>query len=309
MITVKNLSKNYGERVAIENLNFEVKKGEVVGFLGPNGAGKSTTMKIVTGMLAASSGQVLVDGLDTFDHPLETKKKIGFLPEFPPLYEDMVVEDYLVYVAKLARVPEKNIAENVYMALEATSLLAVRGRYIQHLSKGFRQRVGISQALVSQPDILILDEPTVGLDPKQVSQIRELLLSFKGKYTVVLSTHILSEVQATCDRAIIIDQGRIIAEDSIENLQKNIMGKQQVFIKVLRNQDQVVADLKKMDLNMSVNKTADQIIVELPSGKEDLEQISSKIVQLNAGLVEFHVRSQMDLEQVFLQLTSKENPS
>ncbi|MGZ3826152.1 MAG: ABC transporter ATP-binding protein, partial [Bdellovibrio sp.] len=218
MIQVKDLTKDYGSRRAINKLNFSISKGEVVGFLGPNGAGKSTTMKIITGFMAPSHGNASIAGFDVFENPLEVKKRIGYLPETPPVYGDMYVRDYLRYVAALKQVPKTKIEASVDSALEKTNLVNVQKRLIGHLSKGFRQRVGIAQAIVSDPEVLILDEPTVGLDPKQVAEIRELIKALRGHHTIILSTHILSEVEATCEKVIIINNGEIVAEDSIQNL-------------------------------------------------------------------------------------------
>lgn len=218
MIEVHQLCKNYGERKAISDLSFKIEKGDVVGLLGPNGAGKSTTMKIITGFMAPSSGTAKICGFDVFENPLEVKKRIGYLPETPPLYLDMKVNDYLTFVAKLKQVENSKIKSLVERALNKTQLLDVRDRLIQNLSKGYKQRVGIAQALVSNPEVLVLDEPTVGLDPKQVLEIRDLIRELRGEHTIILSTHILPEVQATCNKVIIIHHGQIVAQDTIENL-------------------------------------------------------------------------------------------
>ena len=210
MIEVNQLCKDYGQRRAIDHLSFSLKKGDVVGLLGPNGAGKSTTMKIITGFMAPTSGSASVAGFDVFENPIEVKKRIGYLPETPPVYGDMFVREYLEYAAQLKLVEKKDIKRLVDRALEKTNLGSVEKRLIQNLSKGFRQRVGLAQAIVSDPDVLILDEPTVGLDPKQVAEIRDLIKELRGQHTIILSTHILSEVQATCEKVIIIHQGKIV---------------------------------------------------------------------------------------------------
>ncbi|NJM10349.1 MAG: ABC transporter ATP-binding protein [Bdellovibrionaceae bacterium] len=225
MIEVRNLCKNYGDRPAIRALNFSVKKGEVVGFLGPNGAGKSTTMKIITGYMAPSSGEVKVAGFDVFENPMEVKSRIGYLPETPPVYHDMYVEDYLTFVANLKGVDKSRVKSLVSGALEKTTLHDVRKRLIGNLSKGYKQRVGLAQALVSDPEILVLDEPTVGLDPKQVAEMRQLIRELRGQHTIILSTHILPEVQASCDKVIIINRGSIVAEDSLEGLSRRHVGR------------------------------------------------------------------------------------
>ncbi|MBC7741300.1 MAG: ABC transporter ATP-binding protein, partial [Bdellovibrionaceae bacterium] len=203
MIEVHNLCKSYGDRQAIDHLNFKIEKGDVVGLLGPNGAGKSTTMKIITGFMAPTSGEARICGFDVFENPIEVKKRIGYLPETPPLYTEMTVQDYLHFVAELKLVDGAKIKGLVDRAIGKAQLSAVRSRLIRNLSKGFKQRVGIAQALVSDPEVLVLDEPTVGLDPKQVAEIRDLIKELRGEHTIILSTHILSEVQATCNKVII----------------------------------------------------------------------------------------------------------
>ncbi|MGE3760026.1 MAG: ABC transporter ATP-binding protein, partial [Pseudobdellovibrionaceae bacterium] len=211
MIEVTGLTKDYGPHRAIDHLNFKINKGEVVGFLGPNGAGKSTTMKIITGFMAPTSGYAKICGFDVFEDPIEVKKRIGYLPETPPVYTDMFVRDYLRFVAKLKLVEPSKVESYVENAIEKTNLQSVANRLIQNLSKGFKQRVGIAQALVSQPEVLVLDEPTVGLDPKQVAEVRDLIKELRGHHTIILSTHNLSEVQAICERVIIINRGKIAA--------------------------------------------------------------------------------------------------
>ncbi|MGE4232330.1 MAG: ABC transporter ATP-binding protein [Bacteriovoracia bacterium] len=218
MIEVNALTKFYGERKAIDALTFSVSKGEILGFLGPNGAGKTTTMKILTCFMPASEGTARVAGFDVFDEPLEVKKRVGYLPETPPVYKEMIVGDYLNYKASLHGIRGGAAKKAVDLSLEKCGLTSVKSRLIGNLSKGYRQRVGLAQAIVHNPDVLILDEPTVGLDPKQIIEIRELIKSFSGEHTVVLSTHILPEVEATCNRILVINEGRIVAIDSLQNL-------------------------------------------------------------------------------------------
>ena len=220
MIEVSGLTKKYGSRYAIEDVSFSINAGEVVGLLGPNGAGKSTTMKILTGYMSPTSGTAKICGYDVFSDPLEVKKRIGYLPENPPLYLDMTVQDYLVYAAQLKSVPSKLCISYVQEALQKTQLTEVKNRIIKNLSKGYKQRVGVAQAIVSKPEVLVLDEPTVGLDPKQVTEIRDLINSLKHQHTIIVSTHILSEVEATCSKIVIIHQGKIVAQELIENIQK-----------------------------------------------------------------------------------------
>ncbi len=306
MIEVSNLTKNYGERTAIHNLNFKIEKGDVVGLLGPNGAGKSTTMKIITGFMSPSSGVVQVGGFDVFENPLEVKKIIGYLPETPPLYLDMSVEDYLHYVAELNQVQPDQIKKNIERALVKTQLLSVRHRLIRNLSKGFKQRVGIAQALVSNPEVLVLDEPTVGLDPKQVAEIRELIKELRGSHTIILSTHILSEVQATCNKVIIIHQGKIVAQDSIDQIEKMNQGHIVLTVKT-----RTVKNLKSVFVAISGVKNvhcADELTydIEITDDSDLTDLIAAEVLKSGAGLVEL-TRSKNQLEDVFLRLTYGQN--
>ena len=218
MIEVQGLTKRYRERVAVDNLTFKVEPGEILGFLGPNGAGKSTTMKMLTGFLPPSAGVAKVDGFDVFEEPIEVKRRIGYLPEMPPLYPELTVRGYLRFVAALREVPRKQVAGELDRVVHLCGLREVIDRVIHNLSKGYRQRVGIAQALLGSPRVLILDEPTEGLDPTQRAEVRALIKSLAGKHTVILSTHILPEVTMTCQKVLIINQGRIVAFDEIKNL-------------------------------------------------------------------------------------------
>lgn len=302
MIQVKNLVKTYGDHVALNNISFEIKKGDVVGLLGPNGAGKSTTMKIITGFMSPTSGSAEVCGFDVFENPLEVKKRIGYLPEHPPLYLDMTVEHYLKYVAELKQVPTQDQVKNVESALEKTQLQDVRKRIINNLSKGFKQRVGIAQALVSNPEILILDEPTVGLDPKQVAEIRNLINELKGHYTIILSTHILSEVQATCNKIIIIHQGRMILEDAIENIQNIRQQQTRVNIKLRQDHD-IEEDLKQIKGVLSVQKSGSRsYVMQIENDETTNNAILECVIKNKVGLVEMST-NENNLEDVFLNLT------
>ncbi|NVJ23662.1 MULTISPECIES: ABC transporter ATP-binding protein [Myxococcus] len=218
MIEVQHLTKRYRDRVAIDDLTFSVEEGEILGFLGPNGAGKSTTMKILTGFLPPSEGVARVGGFDVFTHPLEVKRRIGYLPETPPLYPDMTVHGYLKFVAALKRLPSRELKGEVERVASLTGVTHVLGRLIQNLSKGYKQRVGIAQALLGSPQVLILDEPTEGLDPAQRAEVRALIKGLAGKHTVILSTHILPEVTMTCEKVLILNQGRIVAYDDLRKL-------------------------------------------------------------------------------------------
>lgn len=307
MIEVRNLSKSYGDRPAISNLNFSVKKGEVVGFLGPNGAGKSTTMKIITGSMAPSSGEVRVDGFDVFEDPLEVKRRIGYLPETPPVYFDMFVEDFLHYVAKLKRVEGSKRAAMVKAALEKAQLVDVKGRLIANLSKGYKQRVGLAQALVSDPDVLILDEPTVGLDPKQVAEIRNLIMQLRGQHTIILSTHILPEVQASCDKVIIINRGHIIAEDSLDGLARRMTGGVRLGLRVRRSAETLSKSLSELKGVRAVQAHGSHLDVEL-DGQDDVIEAVAALAVNKSGLLEMKSES-LSLEDIFLQLTSNEQES
>ncbi|WP_413558179.1 ABC transporter ATP-binding protein [Bdellovibrio sp. HCB209] len=304
MIQVKDLTKDYGSRRAIDHLNFSVNKGDVVGFLGPNGAGKSTTMKIITGFMAPSHGSASVAGFDVFENPLEVKKRIGYLPETPPVYGDMYVRDYLRYVAALKQVPKGKIEKSVDMAIEKTNLGEVQNRLIQHLSKGFKQRVGIAQAIVSDPEVLILDEPTVGLDPKQVAEIRDLIKALRGQHTIILSTHILPEVQATCEKIIIINKGKIVVEDSIHHLATMEQGQSRLLVRVAKEVSDMKSVLSGISEVISIQEGTSnrEWRIDVRGGDEIVAAVSSKLVNQGLGLLEFSP-SKMDLEDVFLKLT------
>lgn len=222
MIEVTNLTKKYGNHLAVDHLSFRVEKGQIYGFLGPNGAGKSTTMNMITGYLAATEGTVLINGHDIAKEPEEAKKSIGYLPELPPLYMDMTVKEYLKFAAELKKLPKAERAKQVEEVMEMTQIADMQGRLIKNLSKGYRQRVGLAQAILGYPEVIILDEPSVGLDPKQIIEIRELIRRLSENHTIILSSHILSEVSAVCDHIMIISQGRLVASDSPEGLQKRM---------------------------------------------------------------------------------------
>ncbi len=306
MIEVRDLTKTYGQRTAINKLNFSVTKGEVVGFLGPNGAGKTTTMKIITGFMAPSSGSVRVAGFDVFENPIEVKRRIGYLPETPPVYTDMRVREYLRFVAQLKGVDDSKLESLVSSAIDKTDLGSVTNRLIGNLSKGYRQRVGISQALVSDPEILIMDEPTVGLDPRQVAEIRNLIKGLAGQHTILLSTHILPEVQASCERIIIINQGNIVAEDTLAGIAQKMSGTGRVIVKVQTSSDQLLNAIRKVSGVRKVEVGANSSLEIETDGKDGVsQQIASQVVSSGAGLIEIRAES-MNLEDVFLKLTSKE---
>lgn len=244
MIKIENLVKRYGDKYAINDISFTVGDGEIVGFLGPNGAGKSTTMNILTGYLSSTSGDVAIDGHDILDNDLEAKKLIGYLPEQPPLYVDMTVNEYLGFVYDIKKCGF-NRAKHLSEITEVTKIADVKSRVIGHLSKGYRQRVGIAQALIGNPKVIVLDEPTIGLDPKQIIEIRNLIRMLGRDHTVILSTHILSEVQATCDRVVIINKGKIVADERTEDISNIVGGNRRISVKICGPQKDVLAVLKK----------------------------------------------------------------
>ncbi len=305
MIEVTQLTKKYGERKAIDNLNFSIQAGSVVGFLGPNGAGKSTTMKILSGYMPATSGVARISDLDVFENPLAVKSMIGYLPEVPPVYEDMYVQDYLRFVAHLKNVSSENIVSYVGEALEKTQLETVKNRWVGNLSKGYKQRVGIAGALVSKPKVLILDEPTVGLDPNQVQEIRSLILNLKGDHTLLISTHILSEVQATCERVIIINEGSIVVQDTLENLtQKNDTPKS-YEVEVLRDEDKLKKNLNQLPGVIKITPMSSGFEIHIDSEQLSGEQLSGHIVGSGSGLVGFRAGKSPGLESIFQRLTHR----
>ncbi len=306
MIKVSHLTKMYGIRPAIDDLSFEVKKGEIVGFLGPNGAGKTTTMKILTGFMPATSGNAVLSGFDVFDQPLEVKRKVGYLPETPPVYNEMRVKDYIEYAAKLHEVPNSALSKAVKTTLDKTSLTDVQNRLIGNLSKGFKQRVGLAQALVHNPAILILDEPTIGLDPKQIIEIRELIKSLRGDHTVILSSHILPEVTATCQRIIVINKGRIVGEDTLEGLTSRIKKGLIYSLTVKTPSSDGLSSIRNLPGVKGAVASGPKIVIEIePQSKEIRDKIVETAVQKGMGVLEFS-SEKISLEEVFLQLTTDE---
>jgi len=241
LIQVESVTKKYGQRVAVDQLDFLVNKGEILGFLGPNGAGKSTTMNIITGYLSATEGSVKLDGHDILEEPQEVKKQIGYMPELPPVYVDMTVGDYLSFVSDIKGVPRSRRRENMEKAMERTKTVDVRGRLIKNLSKGYKQRVGLAQALIGTPPVLILDEPTIGLDPQQIIETRNLIRELGKEHTIILSSHILPEVQAVCTRVLIINKGKIVASDTPENLSRGLVGDNRLTLRIAAAERDVLA--------------------------------------------------------------------
>ena len=305
MIVAKNLYKNYGHRMAISDVSFSVKKGEVLGFLGPNGAGKTTTMKILTGYMAPTRGDVSIEGVDIFEDSILAKQKLGYLPETPPVYGDMYVMDYLKFVAKLKLCQKDKIDSLVNSALQKVGIgSSVKNRLIKNLSKGFQQRVGLAQALVSNPEVLVLDEPTVGLDPKQVLEIRTLLKQLKGSHTIILSTHILREVQLSCDRVLIIDEGKIIAEESLKDLKQKMSVKRKIILKVRDLSNTLINQLTSLQGVLNATIHQNEIHLQISSQSRINEQIAQTVVAGQFGLLEMK-ELDFNLEDVFIRLTDK----
>jgi ABC-2 type transport system ATP-binding protein len=306
MIQVSHLTKMYGPRTAIDSLSFEVNKGEIVGFLGPNGAGKSTTMKILTGFMPASTGTAKVAGHDVFDNAIEVKRNVGYLPETPPVYLEMQVEDYMDFAARLHQVPSAKRKKAVDSAIGRTGLGDVRKRLIGNLSKGYRQRVGLAQALVHNPQVLILDEPTVGLDPKQIIEIRELIKGLAGDHTVILSSHILPEVTATCQRIIVINRGKIVAEDTIDRLTTRLKKGLIYSMTVKTASPSGISALKQVSGVSGVTAAGTKLVVEISPGQSEIrDRIVETAVKEGMGVLEFSAE-RVSLEEIFLQLTTEE---
>jgi ABC-2 type transport system ATP-binding protein len=309
MIEVQHLTKRYGERTAIEDVSFHVEKGEILAFLGPNGAGKTTTMRILTGFMPATSGTAKVSGFDVFDEPMEVRRRIGYLPENPPLYNEMTVREFLMFVAEIKGVMKAKRAASFSSVLERCGLTEVPGRLIGNLSRGFRQRVGLAQALIHDPEVLILDEPTVGLDPKQIIEMRGLIKELAGERTVILSTHILPEATAVCQRVIIIHEGRIRAVDTPDRLSSQLRQSEKIRLTLRQPSPDVINVLKALPDVLNVfqepSSNGQVYIVEAELGKDIREAVSQCAVSHGWGLLEMKSVS-MTLEDVFLKLTQEE---
>ena len=306
MIEVENLTRYYGTRCAINNLSFQIEKGEVVGFLGPNGAGKSTTMNIIACILPASRGNVKINGFDTFEQSLEIRKIIGYLPETPPLYPDMIVTDYLNFSAKIRGIDTKQTISAVQRVLEKCSLKDVGHRIIGRLSKGYQQRVGLAQAMVHEPEILILDEPTIGLDPIQIIEIRKLIQELAAEHTIILSSHILPEITQICKRVIIINEGEIAAVDSLGGLTASLRKSERLSLTVRNPEGNVLEELKKLDQVISTTKGEDnQYFIECKLRSNLQDDIARLALENHWGIVELKPVS-MTLEDIFLKLTLEE---
>jgi ABC-2 type transport system ATP-binding protein len=307
MIDVQHITKRYGDRTAIERVTFSVNKGEVLAFLGPNGAGKTTTMRILTCFMPATEGTATVDGFDCFEHPMEVKRRIGYLPESPPVYQELTVTEYLTFVGRLKGMRGADLRARLPLVIEQVALGDVRHRLIANLSRGYRQRVGLAQALIHDPPVLILDEPTVGLDPKQIIEIRQLIKSLSGSHTVILSTHILPEATAVCQRVVIINEGRIVAVDTPEHLSARLRRSEKISLTVNNPPPDFADRLRGIPGIVSVLAQADggAYLVECALGR-DLRDDLARFVVTNAwGLLELKTIS-MTLEDVFLRLTQHE---
>jgi len=311
LIRAENLTKRYGQHVAIDRLDFNIERGEILGFLGPNGAGKSTTMNILTGYLSATEGKVIVDGLDILEHPEEVKKKIGYLPEQPPVYPDMTVNEYLKFVCDIKKVPKNKKKADMDRILELVGIGDVQKRLIKNLSKGYKQRVGLAQALLGDPEILILDEPTVGLDPKQIIEIRNLIKELREKHTIILSSHILPEISAVCQRVLILNRGKIVASDTTDNLSKRLLGANLLSLRVDGQEEAVkkslssISGIIKIECHPSQEPGVTEVLVEAEKNA-DIRRDIFKV--LSAGNLPILLMRPQDLtlEDIFLQLTTNE---
>lgn len=310
MIEVTNLSKSYGSKLAVDNISFTAKDGEILGFLGPNGAGKSTTMNILTGYLSSTSGSAKINGIDVLEDPINAKKGIGYLPEQPPLYLDMTVNEYLgfVYGLKRCKMPKRSHLGEIK---SLTGIEDVQDRVIRNLSKGYRQRVGLAQALVGNPQTLILDEPTVGLDPKQIIEIRSLIKRLGDNHTVILSSHILSEVQAVCDRIVVINKGKLVADDTADNLSKSLSADHKLIVRVEGREKDVrplleqIPDIKTVRVLREAEKNVFEYELNAKEGKDIRREVFKRMAARNMPILLMR-GSELSLEEIFLKLTMGE---
>lgn len=315
MIKVEGLTKRYARTVAVDDISFEVEKGQIVGFLGPNGAGKTTTMRVLTCFLPPTTGTATVAGFDVLEQPLEVKKRIGYLPETPPLYPEMEVREYITFVGKLKGVPKSDLARRVDQVIERCAVGDVREKLISKLSKGYRQRVGLAQALIHNPDVLILDEPTAGLDPKQQHEARELIHNLAGEHTIILSTHILPEVEQSCDHVIIINKGKLVATDSVKNLTSRLRGSEMVAVEVESNngalrQSEVQQRLEQVSgvsrvVSREPRDGRYSFEIESLQGRHIRPDLAKAVVGSGWNLTELRAVG-LSLEEIFLQLTAAE---
>lgn len=316
MIEVNNLVKRYGNHTAVDHLSFQVEKGKIYGFLGPNGAGKSTTMNIITGYIASTEGKVVIDGHDILEEPEEAKKCIGYLPEQPPLYYDMTVLEYLKFAADLKKIPKDKKMAMIEEIMEMVKITDMKNRLIKNLSKGYRQRVGLAQAILGYPEVIILDEPTVGLDPKQIIEIRSLIKGLKKKHTVILSSHILSEVSAICDYVMIISHGKLVASDTPENLSRLAEGSNNLNMLIKGAKGDILKALEGIEgvKEVGLDYNEDQGVWKVKVSTEDQvdirEKVFYKMAEINCPILEMQSKK-VSLEEIFLELTEgeKDDPS
>ena len=306
MIQVSGLTKDYGARRAINNLKFDAQQGEIVGFLGPNGAGKTTTMRILTGYMPPTDGEAIVAGYDVVEESLEVRKRVGYLPETVPLYTDMTAFDYLKFMGELRHIP--NVDDRVEEVLDMVGLIDRADGYIGNLSKGMRQRIGLAQALLHRPEVLILDEPTIGLDPGQVVEVRELIREIGKERTVLLSTHLLNEAQNICDRVLIINKGKIVAEDTTENLQARLIGAERAVLRVRGESDDDLVKTIRAIKGVQAVETKDDGMVEFEfaSGKDVRPEVAKQVIKSGYDLLELRPIG-MSLEEIFLELTGSDS--
>jgi gliding motility-associated transport system ATP-binding protein len=313
VIEVQHLTKRYGPTTAVDDVSFSVEKGEVLGFLGPNGAGKTTTMRVLTGYMPPTDGKAIVAGYDIFDQPIEAKRRIGYLPETPPLYPEMTVRDYLTFVSKIKGVAKRNRTGRVNEVMERAQVADMANRHCGKLSKGYRQRVGLAQALLHNPEVLILDEPTAGLDPKQIIDTRGLIKELGGDHTIILSTHILPEVSQTCHRVVIINKGRVVAVDTPENLTSRLRGSETMFLQIdapagddVKRAIEIVPGVTQVAVAESRGTTG-SYEVNSETGRDVRRQLAAVVVNNGWGLLELRPL-RMSLEEIFLHLTTEEMP-
>jgi ABC-2 type transport system ATP-binding protein len=305
MIEVEHLFKKYGDLLAVQDLSFAVEKGHIWGLLGPNAAGKTTTMRILTGYLPATDGKAAVGGFDVFEQPNEVKRIMGYLPENVPLYPEMTVQSFLHFVAEIKQIPATKRKEAVERSISLGVLQSVRGRLIKNISRGYRQRVGIAQALIHDPQVLILDEPTIGLDPAQIIEIRQLIKNLKGDRTIILSTHILAEVTQTCDGVVIINEGRLMAAGSLDELTASVQEKDGVFIRLREGGKEKEENFRNVPGVDSVRSRDDGYIIEWSRGRDCRDDITRYIVDRNWGLQEMRSLA-MDIEELYLRVITGE---
>ena len=311
MIEVSNLVKKYGDHTAVDHLSFQIEKGKIYGFLGPNGAGKSTTMNMITGYIASTEGKVMIDGHDILEEPEAAKKCIGYLPEMPPLYFDMTVLEYMKFAADLKKIPRNQKEKQIKEVMDMVKITDMKDRLIKNLSKGYRQRVGLAQAILGYPEVIILDEPTVGLDPKQIIEIRDLIKSLKKKHTVILSSHILSEVRAVCDYVLIISHGKLVASDTPDNLERLAAGSNSLLMKVKGEKDTIRKNLETIEGVTGVEMSCDtdeelwKTKVSIEENVDIREEVFYAMAKADCPIYEMQVK-RVSLEDVFLELTEGE---